>query len=377
MLVVKTPPLPPPPEAPQGADMVVPLPLFANKYFPLFNVGDLVEILEVPTSPTGGRLLPRKMASSKSKPRRGEVIEIYLNTLGTQEASLRIVAKNGKFVPLPAGYQTGIPLCSLNLIQSATERYSQEYFPPPVCASPCAHVLIRQPTVTFTIAPPADGVLCFFWDLESTGLQTDHDEITQIGCAPRLFYQGKWSEVPAECEAEFSCFVKADKSIPPPISKLTGITDEILKEKGISLNKALSDWREWIDTMRSAYPDFAVWFVAHNGNRFDIPLLFHLERHKLERPPGDFFRQIKLTGIVDTLVLSRCLPWYKKASRSHKLEVLYSEMFNEKMPHVHNALGDVRGLAALMTKDPFLSAWQGGGPMGWSFTDIVSRLGLA
>jgi len=174
--------------------------------------------------------------------------------------------------------------------------------------------------------------------------------------------------------AEFSCYVKTDIIIPEEVVSLTGITKDILNIKGVHFSEALLAWEHWIRSIREVYPEYGVWFVAHNGNRFDIPLLFNQEKNKCDRPVGEFFKQVGATGIVDTVVLSRRLSWEQRSlgeRRSHKLKELYKDVFNQPMADQHDALGDVRGLAALMTKDPFLSAWRTS-PVAWTYQEYFN-----
>ena len=67
-------------------------------------------------------------------------------------------------------------------------------------------------------------------DVETTGLNPEQGRIIEIG-AVRV-EDGKFQE-------EWSVFVSSEASIPSEIVKLTGITDQMLRERGISLKEAL------------------------------------------------------------------------------------------------------------------------------------------
>lgn len=303
---------------------------------------------------------------------------------------------------------SGRPEAGVGSLTAASRASGPVYFHQSLVATP------------FTLYPPrtAEGVLCFFWDLEATGLHINYDDITQIACVCRRFYfsqannkaqhpasgasssdddephlkpdsptsgpkrtdiaedkqtgSGYWEPVPGFPEDVFNCYVYTDRVIPEPVVQLTGITNEFLDKHGVSFEQAISDWAAWIASARRQHQHCPVWFVAHNGNRYDLPLLFQQEVRKLGQPPGTFLNSVGVVGIVDTVVLSRRLPWGElgHARRSHKLQALYFDVFHEDMPNEHDALGDVTGLAALMDQEPFLFAWCNVS-VGWNLSQYL------
>lgn len=211
------------------------------------------------------------------------------------------------------------------------------------------HQLVGTP---FSLSPPhtSNGVLCFFWDLEATGLDVRQDDITQIACVCHRFYfkcdeelneikniqikdgmtqrgfsplefiptkttpsiplnPGYWEMVNVSPEPEFNRYVHTNRIVPKPVVELTGITNEFLNEhgkdnvknmkvlmivvSGISFGEALNDWKNWILTICDAYKNCPVWFIAHNGNRYDLPLLFQQEASKLGQTPGTFLKSVR------------------------------------------------------------------------------------
>lgn len=195
---------------------------------------------------------------------------------------------------------------------------------------------------SFSLAAPhsASGVLCFFWDLEATGLDVKQDDITQIACVCRRFHfcneiegendlpdgpqhrgairqsglLGRWEVVDGYPDKEFNRYVHTDRVVPQAVIEITGITNEFLHEygttiengkalysgvymhilfAGVSFYQALLDWKDWIQSIRCAYRDCPVWFVAHNGNRYDLPLLLQQEATKLGQAPGTFLEVVR------------------------------------------------------------------------------------
>lgn len=78
------------------------------------------------------------------------------------------------------------------------------------------------------------------------------------------------------------------------ISLISIAVSSLIISSGASFYQALMDWKEWIQsiTIRVESQECPIWFVAHNGNRYDIPLLFQQEA-KLGQPPGTFFESVR------------------------------------------------------------------------------------
>lgn len=217
------------------------------------------------------------------------------------------------------------------------------------------------------------AVLCCFWDLESTGLSVQTDHIIQIGCTVRLFHipaapgcLGYFSRIRGipDNEHDFSVYVKTDKPIPPEVSELTGIDASVLEEHGVDLSDALAQWESWLSDLKQGARDeiqdeCELWLVAHNGNQFDLPLLFHQELDRLRWSPGTFLKQIGVQAIVDSVVLSRAIHCAEMTAhgRSHRLNDLYWEAFAMTIENEHDALSDAKAVSLVMAQEPFLTAW--------------------
>lgn len=72
-------------------------------------------------------------------------------------------------------------------------------------------------------------------DLETTGLDPERDKIIEIGAV-------KWDGIK---ETFYNALINIHETIPPVISGLTGITDDMLKE-GIDIQSALQELRDFI-----------------------------------------------------------------------------------------------------------------------------------
>ena len=151
-----------------------------------------------------------------------------------------------------------------------------------------------------------DGTFIVF-DIETTGLSFKHDKITEIG-AVKICNN--------EFIDRFSALINPEIKIPTKIVELTGITDEMVRDKP-TIEGVLPEFIEFIGDAP---------LVAHNAS-FDVSFIKeNCNKLKLE------FNNT----IVDTLSLSRILvPKLKR----YKLNVL-AKHFNIKLENHHRAVDD-------------------------------------
>ena len=153
---------------------------------------------------------------------------------------------------------------------------------------------------------PFDGEFVAF-DIETTGLSSERDRITEIGAV--IIRNGKMSET-------FSTFVNPGIEIPPEIVRLTGITDEDVKDAP-SEKEAVEAFLEFAGNRPLA---------AHNAV-FDIGFISNAcERNGLEFTNAG----------VDTLVMAQnLLPDLKR----HKLDIVAARLGLPEFNH-HRATDD-------------------------------------
>lgn len=156
------------------------------------------------------------------------------------------------------------------------------------------------------------------FDLETTGLSAAKDRITEIGAVKLRGFE------PAE---SFDTFVNPETTIPSDIVRLTGITDEMVRDAP-SEERAL---RAFLDFCGESCV-----LVAHNAS-FDMSFLrAALRRCGIER---HFVS-------IDTLVMARSL--YPKL-RNFKLDTLASHLEVTQKSH-HRADDDARVLSEIFAK---------------------------
>ncbi|MGL4367601.1 MAG: single-stranded-DNA-specific exonuclease RecJ [Brevinemataceae bacterium] len=153
-----------------------------------------------------------------------------------------------------------------------------------------------------------------FFDLETTGLDLEQDEITEI--AAIITKNG------VEID-HFQCLVKVSKPLDPKIVEITNITDEMLAAEGISIVDALTKFIEFIGNRT---------LVGHNIIGFDMKFLqIQLKRHL----------QKEIHNLpIDTLLLSRVM---FKNLKSHTLFSVSEHLgIYIDQSQLHRALNDVR-----------------------------------
>lgn len=153
-------------------------------------------------------------------------------------------------------------------------------------------------------------------DIETTGLDREYDEIIEISA---IKYRN-------DSETErFSKFCRPFIPLSDEVIKLTGITDELLKEKGQPIKDVILDFYNFVgdDTL-----------IGHNIVNFDLKFLNRV----LNEHCGRYFHN----DYLDTLSLSRNVFPHMK---NYKLITLCEEF--ELPPPSHRGLDDCIATAAL------------------------------
>lgn len=161
-------------------------------------------------------------------------------------------------------------------------------------------------------------------------------ESTRLGPTARILEIG--SCVPGT--GEFSLVADPEQPVDVRASKVHGKTNETLRGAPTT-REALQTWFQWLKCAARGRP---VVLVAHNGFRFDFPLL----QRELQRCSCDFTLQDIADWFGDSLLASRTM---FKGRASHALGALYRELFHHDIVDAHTALADCRALAAVCAKD--------------------------
>jgi len=165
------------------------------------------------------------------------------------------------------------------------------------------------------------------FDLETTGLKSINDHIIEIGAVK--IKDGKIVD-------EYSTLINPGEKIPPEITRITGITDDMVINSPL-LEEVIDDFLSFIDDSV---------LTAHNA-RFDYGFL----RSALYRTG----KPVVQYPLLDTVGLSRALfPELK----NHKLNTV-CDFLDINLEHHHRAVDDARATAQILLKSSDLLGQQG------------------
>ncbi len=155
------------------------------------------------------------------------------------------------------------------------------------------------------------------FDIETTGLSAINDMITEIGAL---------KIVDGDIVDSYSQLINPERPIPEFITKLTGITDEMVKDKP-TIKDVIGDFYEFIDNSI---------LVAHNST-FDIGFI----REKIK------LIDVELNNpVIDTLELSRAV---FSELKNHKLNTLAKHL-SVNLDNHHRAVDDAKATAEIFMR---------------------------
>ena len=157
-----------------------------------------------------------------------------------------------------------------------------------------------------------------FYDLETTGLDINNDEIIEIGAKDNFGYT-------------FEKLINPNKILSNKIELLTGITNEKLKYRN-NIKQSYNLINNWFDFEKKNNKYKEVYLIAHNGDRFDLKFIEKTFNIKCKS--------------IDTLKLFRKLLPNKS---SHSMKTL-CEIYKIDCSKHHRALEDVIMLEQLFYK---------------------------
>lgn len=204
-------------------------------------------------------------------------------------------------------------------------------------------------------------------DLETTGLNPYHNEITEIAIV-----RAKDSK-----QAYMSTLVKTTKPIPHSVVRLNGISNELVEKDGIAYREMMDSV---IDFLRKNTPEGnVIWFIGHNAIGFDRVFFDHSIRQYNKSHPDDPIIMPEIHW-MDTLPMAK---YTMPEKDRHRLQSLIP-----KEKQKHRALGDclmvrsiysdlIKNTTRMLTKDfpKEMRCCKGRGPH-YLYTTIASLLSM-
>lgn len=250
---------------------------------------------------------------------REKLWERVKETVGEGEATLSYAYRN------EIGYQfetwntqrenidyEGIPLVLLPTKESETNKDRKTGFSDASKFRQAKKYAGTKPSKKFSTRP------YIVLDIETDGLDEKNNIIIEVGAV----------KLDGENLSEFNCLIQYEKQLPETIVQLTGITDDLLRSKGIPLVDALEALLEFIgdDILVGYGVDFDICFINRALEQENYP--------KLKNKHYDLMRYVKREKMF--------LKDYKLQTALQGYGIL------EKVPH--RALQDAHLIALLSTK---------------------------
>lgn len=161
------------------------------------------------------------------------------------------------------------------------------------------------------------------FDTETTGLEVQNDYIVQLCLI-------KFNSKTFETVDTRNWYIKpsGDFNIDPGAQEVTGISKEMILEKGVLLKDIWNDALKFIGDCD---------MLSYNGNHFDIPMLYHnLKREKLSFDFGS-------RKFYDSYA-------FEKKRASLKLGDVYKRYYGKEFENAHDALYDVHATIEVFKK---------------------------
>lgn len=148
-------------------------------------------------------------------------------------------------------------------------------------------IIIQDPVLTNVPATlarcqqvDAAEPMLVFYDLETTGFALTSG-ITQIAASAYLYDTASEDMILLE---SFNQYSYPPGPIPAIVSKITGITLQVLEDENAKQEpQAVLRFLKWVTSLRSIHSRTTV-AIAHNGDKFDLPILWNAMDRMMECP---------------------------------------------------------------------------------------------
>ena len=127
-------------------------------------------------------------------------------------------------------------------------------------------------------------------DIETTGLDTTKDVPIQLAYESYSLAQLSGIFFP---DKKGAFYIKPRARLSPVITKITGITDSLLEDEGLSSRDAVNNYHSLVWT------HWPAWLVGYNIVNFDFPII----QNWLSKYTPGRFKHPPLLGVIDVMFL--------------------------------------------------------------------------
>ena len=172
------------------------------------------------------------------------------------------------------------------------------------------------------------------FDTETTGLPVS--TLARIDRQPKIIeFYGLTLDKYYRKVGEFESLIRCGHRLPPLITKITGITDNILKKEGKEMKDVWPELRDYVMGHNL--------FIAHNAD-FDARML---EFEAIRQGDKEFIKWLMEVQHCRALICTVNYSEYQLGRRMH-LNELYQRVVGKPMREAHRARADVEALTEIV-----------------------------
>lgn len=177
----------------------------------------------------------------------------------------------------------------------------------------------------------------FFLDFETTGLNPYYNDIIELAIKQFSVKEAYTTFIMPSIDVSKPREGGITNIVPSKVTEITGITDDILQEKGISTKDAILGLFEYLqnhcDTTKPIY------LAAHNGTLFDFLFLKKYIRKYMDDFTVGYLRILENMKYIDTMLFARLFMGSERVNQPG-----LCRKYNVRNSAEHRALGDVKAL---------------------------------
>jgi len=177
----------------------------------------------------------------------------------------------------------------------------------------------------------------FFLDFETTGLNPYYNDIIELAIKQYDVKEAYTTLIMPSIDVSKPREGGISNIVPSKITEITGITDKLLQEEGISTKEAILGLFKYLQsTCDTTKP---IYLVAHNGTLFDFLFLKKYIRKYMDDFTVGYLRILENMKYIDSMLFARLFMGSERVNQPG-----LCRKYNVRNSAEHRALGDVKAL---------------------------------